>query len=60
MVFALNPPKVAVMVVVPEKSAVTMPVLSTVATLVAEELQVACEERSLVLLSLYLPVAVSF
>lgn len=49
VVFAVNPSKVAVMVVVPEKTAVTVPVLSTVATLVAEELQVAWVERSLLL-----------
>jgi len=41
VVLALRPPNAAVIVVVPEKTAVTLPVLSTVAMFGAEKVQVA-------------------
>ncbi len=51
-------PELAVMVEVPAATAVASPPV-TVATLVDEELHVAVEVRSCVLLSLYVPVAVN-
>ena len=53
------PWKLAVMFAVPKLKAVAMPVLLTRATSAADELQITCEVRSRVLLSLKIPVAVN-
>jgi hypothetical protein len=53
------PPREAVMVVVPAATAVTMPLLFTVATDVLDEVQVACEHISRLVPSEYEPVAVN-
>jgi hypothetical protein len=52
-------PKVAVMVVVPPATAVTMPLLLTIATVLLEELQVTCEVISWSVPSEYTPKAVN-